>query len=443
MRFRDAPGGVRLLPLLRAAEAHEQRFEWCEALRCYEAAACLAPTEHRILANQGNAAWLAGQPRAAHDAFRRAVLLAPECALSLRGLGNALRDLGRFEAAHRAYSRSRLLDPEPITAWNHSQVLIGLERYAEAYEAAEHRFDVGALEVHRQGPYWDGDTTALSLTQEPLRIWSEQGLGDTLQCLRWIPRLWSRLPAGCSPPVLEVEAALVGLVERGLSWLDPPPLVVAKSDSGSIADAAPQLSLLSLPHRLAGAPHPWLPPGEAYLLDPDWLPRRPLQRSGRVGLVWASGRKLDDRFQAREYRLRSLPPDALRILVEGLQHRGVEVVNLQVGPDREPPAELGLQFNGALPASMDFADTARFITDLDRVITVDTAMAHLVGALGRQDWVLLPYMADPRWHRNSDHTPWYPNLRLFRQHAPGDWLGAVRQVLAAMDCERVASGPEP
>jgi ADP-heptose:LPS heptosyltransferase len=92
---------------------------------------------------------------------------------------------------------------------------------------------------------------------------------------------------------------------------------------------------------------------------------------------------------------------------------------------------------------MDFADTAGFIADLDRVITVDTAMAHLVGALGRADWVLLPFTADPRWHREVPQTPWYPRLRLFRQRDPGQWLPVIRELLAAIDAEPPASAREP
>lgn len=429
--------------LLQAALEHERRFEWRDAFRCYASAAGLVPTDHRIRANQGNAAWLAGQPELALDAYRRALLLSPHCAVSLRGLGNALRDLGQFEASHRAYCASGHLDPDPITAWNHSQVLIGLERYAEAFAAAERRFDVPGLEVHRPGPYWEGDAAALAAVEGPLRVWSEQGLGDTLQYVRWIPCLWRRLPLGSAAPILEVEGALVRLVERGMSWLDPAPRAVAKPASGSISAEAPHLSLLSLPHRLGGAPHPCQPPGEAYLVDPAWVPRREPRGQRRVGLVWASGRKLDDAFQAREYQLRSLPPEALRTLVEGLQERGVDVVNLQVGPDRDPPGDLQLHFGSELPATMDFADTAQFIADLDRVITVDTAMAHLVGALGRRDWVLLPWTADPRWHRGVDHTPWYPRLRLFRQPAHGAWLPVIREVLSAMDSEPPGWSREP
>jgi ADP-heptose:LPS heptosyltransferase len=111
----------------------------------------------------------------------------------------------------------------------------------------------------------------------------------------------------------------------------------------------------------------------------------------------------------------------------------MQVVNLQVGPDRIPPVPYSRFFVSELPATMDFAATARFIADLELVITVDTAMAHLVGALGRSDWVLLPFTADPRWHRHVTHTPWYPNLRLFRQPAPGDWISVIRKVLAAIE----------
>lgn len=422
--------------LLLLAREHERRQEWEKAIGSYTAAAQLAPGDHRIHANLGNAAWYSGQPQLALQAYRRAARLAPGCPLSLRGLGNALRDLGRFEAAARAYDASLRLDPDPLTAWNQSQVLIGLERYPQAYTAAERRFEVSGHDTHRPGPHWSGDTAALATADGPMRIWSEQGLGDTLQYLRWIPCLWRRLPPGCAVPVLEVESALVRLVEQGLGWLNPPPRALEKSRSGTISASTPQLSLLSLPQRLGGAPHPGETRGEAYLRHPGWAPRRPFRPSRRLGLVWASGRKLDDPFQAREYRLRSLPADALQLLMEGLRQRGVELVNLQVGPDREPPGELRRLFSGELPAGADFADTATFIADLDRVITVDTAMAHLVGALGREDWVLLPFTADPRWQRAGAHTPWYPRLRLFRQPSPGDWLSVIRQVLSALDGRR-------
>ena len=419
--------------LSNAAKA-ERAFAWQQAWGFYEAAAALAPSDHRILANQGNVAWLAGQSHAARTAYRRALLLAPRCPISLRGLGNALRDLGTFEAADRAYSESRQLDPDPLTAWNHSQVLIGLGRYQEAYAAAERRLDIAGQPVYRSGPCWDGAIASLIQTDGPLHIWSEQGLGDTLQYGRWIPRLISSLPPEAPTPLVEVEPSLERLLERGLSWLPRAPQVLAKAEITPPACAGPHVSLLSLPHHLGGAPHPGEPSKQPYLRDPTWIRWRH-GPAGRIGVVWAAGRKLEDPFQAREYQQRSLPPAALEQLLVRLRQRGYGVVNLQVGPDRDPPAAINALFQEALPATMDFADTAEFVAELDRVITVDTAMAHLLGALGHPGWVLLPLAADPRWHRHTDRCPWYANLRLFRQPVAGDWTSVIEAVLAALDAE--------
>lgn len=420
--------------LLKAAE-HEAAFEWCEAFRCYAAASQLEPGEHRILANQGNVAWLTGSPHRAHAAYRQALLLVPGCPVSLRGLGNALRDLGQFEAADRSYAESRRLDPDPLTAWNHSQVLIGLGRYPEAYDAAERRFEIHGQPLYRSGPFWYGNLSSLSAAADPLRIWSEQGLGDTLQYVRWIPRLMARLPARARVPILEVEPSLVRLLERGLSWLPRVPSVTAKTEADPHLCSGPHVSLLSLPHHLGGAPHPDLAPKDAYLRDPAWVAGRFEGRPKRVGLVWAAGRKLQDPFQAREYRQRSLPAEALEPLLEGLRQRRLEVVNLQVGGDRNPPGQVQHLIQEAMPASLDFADTASFVAGLERVITVDTAMAHLLGALALPGWVLLPFSADPRWQRGCDRTPWYAHLRLFRQPSPGDWVSVIQAVLEALDAE--------
>ncbi len=430
--------------LHKAAEA-ERVFDWQDAWDHYEAAATLAPREHRIRANQGNVAWLAARAQDAHFAYRRALLLNPACPISLRGLGNVKRDLNEFEAADRAYAVSLQLNADPLTAWNHSQVLIGLERYGEAYASAELRLKLESHDLYRRDPFWDGAIASLTREEGPLHVWSEQGLGDTLQYIRWIPTLLARLPPHAFVPVLEVEPCLVRLLEQGLSWLPRAPRVVAKTETSPLPCSAPHMSLLSLPHHLGDAPHPGLPPGEPYLRNPAWVRRRCEPAAGsaarpqRLGLVWAAGRKLDDPFQAREYHQRSLPPQALELLLDGLQHRGHEVVNLQVGPDRSPPGNLSSRFETAMPATHDFADTATFVADLDRVITVDTAMAHLLGAVAHPAWVLLPFSADPRWHRGTEHCPWHPGLRLFRQPAPGDWVSVIQAVLAALDAEAAAA----
>jgi len=413
--------------LLQARTA-EQSGQWAAAAVCYRAALPLMESDHRLYANLGNALWLADQPVLAREAYEQAVDLAPTEPLPQRGLGNALRDLGAFEQADHAYARSLALADDPLTAWNHSQLLLGLERYGDAYRAAERRLELDAMLPFRAPPYAaDHPTLRSEPSDRPLHLWSEQGFGDTLQYVRWLTRL-------CDQPNairLEVEHQLVGLFQQGLAWLRHPPQVLSKPMDGSPARDTPadQMPLMSLPFRLGGAP---LPSDQAYLRSSAWPASADDRPYPRIGLVWAAGRKLEDPFTAREYQKRSLSPQALGALVEGLHLAGAQLVNLQVGPDRDAAASLACRFAEALPEQADFAATAALVRQLDLVISVDTAMAHLGGALGHPAWILLPWSADPRWLRQRSDSPWYPPLTLWRQPSSGDWLAVVDALLEAL-----------
>jgi hypothetical protein len=419
-----------LQQLLLSARAAEQAGRWQTAAECYRQALSLRPADHRLATNLGNVLWLADQPEAAQQAFKAATALAPAEALPLRGLGNALRDLNAFEQADAAYGRARQLNNDALSAWNHSQLLIGLERYAEAYGAAERRLELAAMQPFRSGPYAT-PTSHPSLrrepSDEPLHLWSEQGLGDTLQYVRWIAVLSQQANAIS----LEVEHQLVPLLQEGLSWLPYPPQVVAKPRDGSSAPtiSSAQAPLMSLPHHLGGAP---LVDQMPYLRSPHWGPSTAKGRTRRIGVLWAAGRKLEDPFTAREYRKRSLPAEVLGALLEGLHLSGAELVNLQVGPDRAAAGALARCFAAELEPSADFAATAAVVCSLDLIISVDTAMAHLCGALGQRAWVLLPASADPRWLRQRSDSPWYPSLQLWRQPSNGDWLAVIDAVVAAV-----------
>lgn len=398
---------------------------WLAEAERWQRAAAGAPGDHRLLGNWANALWIADRPLQALEPLRQAVLLAPREPRHYRGLGNVLTDLQRFEAADRAYSRSRQLLDGAETAWNHSQLLIGLERYAEGYALAERRWQLGAAQPWRDpATAWRGEAEGW---QQPLLVWSEQGLGDTLQHLRWLGPLVARRGAAAPPLLLEVEACLVELLRQGLAGLEPQPRVRAKPADG----AAPpwtgwHVSLLSLPALLGQAP---LPEAASWLAAPHWS--RPLGQR-RVGVLWAAGRKLEQPLTTREYVRRSLDRPALAALLEGLLGLGWRPVLLQFGPDRpwaEPWRQRGLE---ELPGDADFAATAALVAGLDLVITVDTALAHLVGAMGRPGWLLLPFSAAPRWLRERSDTPWYPSLRLFRQGQSGAWAAVVEAVLAAL-----------
>ncbi|WP_411869770.1 hypothetical protein [Vulcanococcus limneticus] len=417
---------------LDRARRAETAGQWRLAAAAYGRAARIQPFNYRLATNHGNAHWLAEEPLKALPTLQRARDLAPEDPLPLRGLGNVFRDLNQHTAAAAAYRSAYSLDPDPHTAWNLSQVLIGLEAYSEAFALAEQRFAIPSFVFHRPGPCWQGWPDCPEIT-----IWSEQGLGDTLQFLRWLLPLSHR---GYRLH-LEVEDCLVSLLQEGLQWLPAPVKVSAKANPGPSASC--HGSLMSLPHLLGGAPlDPRAYGHVAYLRSHRWQRRRGRRAQPQVGLIWASGRKLEQPFIAREYRRRSLPPTALQALLAGLADRGATLVNLQFGHDRDRAGPWLERFSETLPASADFATTAAFMAQLDLVISVDTAAAHLLGATGLPAWILLPWSADPRFNTEGERCPWYPDLTLLRQPRPGDWGGLVHHVLERFSrwCSQPAGG---
>ncbi len=415
--------------VLEEAKQAETLQEWCEAACIYQDLMGAHPDNPGLVLRTANALWLSDQPEEALELYRRASLLMPDSPAPLMGIGNSLRDLNRFEAADRAFRSCRALADGPEVACNHASLLIGLESYDEAYALAERRFELSGRDPGPEG----GAEQAVAGARR-LRVQTEQGLGDGLQYLRWIPALQEQAGGRDQQVVLEVEPSLVALLREGLAWLVNPPEVRARSDQNGDGVV---VSLLSLPAALGGAPCPQ-PPGPegrgAYLrglapADGDDRYGRPT----RIGLTWASGRKLADGFTRREYRKRTLPGEALVRLVEGLVAQGCEPVLLQQGEDRDLVAPVEHLFGGAIAAEGDFLATARVVASTDLVISVDTAMAHLAGAMGHPAWVLLPFSADPRWLRERSDSPWYPSLRLFRQGVERDWMAVVGAVLQALE----------
>lgn len=428
----DLSGDFDLGQVLQEAEAAERRQEWCEAACIYQELVGSAAAPAPLLLRAANALWLSDQPEEALELYRRASLLEPDSPAPFMGLGNSLRDLNRFEAADRAFRASRQRGDGPALACNHAALLIGLESYDEAYALAERRFELPGI-----GPGPEGGVSAVVAGAPVLHVRTEQGLGDGLQYLRWIPPLVEQAAARGQSVVLEVEPSLVTLLRRGLAWLPQPPEVCARPapdvDGSEPAPTRDRVSLLSLPAALGGSPCPQ-PPGPdgrgTYLrgLAPA-APADGWGRPPRVGLTWASGRKLADGFTRREYRKRTLPVAALVRLVEGLVAQGWEPVLLQQGEDRSMADPVAHRFADAIAPDGDFLATAGVLASTDLLISVDTAMAHLAGAMGHPAWVLLPFSADPRWLRQRQDSPWYPSLRLFRQGEDRNWLPVVAAVL--------------
>ena len=421
--------------LIHRAETALMAWDREEQMHCLELALSLEPRDPHLWNLLIDSHWVFDESHQGLAIWYQAAALRPESVASCLSLGNLQRDLNAFEAAEAAYARAMELgstQEQREVAWNRSQNLIGLECYEQAYVLAEQRLAMVQHDVWRSPPYWHGwcDGSAAAATDQPrtITIWSEQGFGDTLQYLRWLPRLLQ-----CGHAVrLEVEPPLLPLLRQGLAWLGPDLTIVPKGVAPRPLIDPCHGSLLSLPWLLGGAPmpEPFPPQGLGYLRSPSW-PRaaKAAGRPPRVGLVWATGRKQKDPFLRREYERRSLPAPVLVHLLEGLEQAGAELVCLQFGEDRRRADAWDGTFAATLADGVSLADNAHWIAALDLVITVDTAMAHLVGAMGALGWVLLPWAADPRWLRDRVDSPWYPSLTLLRQPAHRDWDGLVQRIL--------------
>jgi hypothetical protein len=264
-------------------------------------------------------------------------------------------------------------------------------------------------------PLWDGTPLGDDRT---LLLWAEQGLGDTIQFVRYAPllrRFAGRIVLSCQPSLTQVMASAAGrdaVVPAG----------------GALPPFDAFVPLMSLMHRLgtrletipAAVPYLGADAGRVAALAPRF------RGAGfKVGLVWSGNPKHGND------RHRSVPLALLRPL---LTVPGARLFSLQVGARAEDIAAEGLAgvITDLAPDLADFADTAAAISQLDLVVTVDTSVAHLAGALGRPTWLLLPWTADWRWLAGRPDSPWYPSMRLFRQPRYGAWEPAVEDIVASL-----------
>ncbi len=394
-----------------------------EAEIAYGRLLALRPDHAPGLYNLGNLRHEAGRYRDAIEPLRRATLARPDYAEAHANLSLSLAKAGQMEPAIEASERAIALAPTLVDAhWNYAQILLlagRLEPGFEAYEWRWRRPETPPRDFSQ--PPWDGGP----LDGRTLLLHAEQGLGDTIQFARYAPLARDR----GGRVLLEAHPGLVWLL-RGIAGVDQ---VIARGDALPGFDC--HAPLLSLP-RLFATSVETIPAEVPYLRPLDapvarWAERLGQRPGRRVGLCWHGSP--DNRHD----RQRSLPLSMLAPLAE---IPGLRLISLQKGTgeaqlDRLPPGfaveRLGDDFDAGPDA---FRDTVAVLHGLDLVITVDTALAHLAGALALPAWLLLSEPPDWRWMRNRADSPWYPTLRLFRQPAPGDWAGAseaLREALAA------------
>lgn len=412
------PDSAEALNNLGHALLQEER--WDETIEYCQRALALQPGFAKACSNLGVAFLRKDRLDEAIAWSERALAGSSHDGEVLSNLAVAFLQKGQFATALSYYERALAADPQfAPTHWAYSLMLLRLGRYEEGWREHEWRWQSPPLASFRRDfrvPQWDGQ----SAEGQTILAHAEQGYGDTIQFLRYV--LLLRASPGVGRVIVECSRPLTRLVASAL---------------GANAEAFPRETRdgSDLPafdwhipwHSLPLALRRFAPetPATPYLrVDPDlqaqWRERLGPHTTFRIGLAWAGNPSHPwDRH-------RSIPPEKLLPL---LRLPGTTFYSLQVEPPNTTPAAL-------LDAGLvdrtshltDFTDTAAFMAELDLIISVDSATAHLAGALGRPVWTLLPFVPDWRWGLESEGTPWYPTMRLFRQPAMGDWETVIRRV---------------
>ena len=412
-----------------------QRLDRLEAaVVCFDRAVILGPDVAARYTDRALLLGHLGDYSGALESVERALALDSRDPDAHNNRGNALRGLHRYQEAIGAYEEALRLHPgKHLASWNLSLLRLLLGEFDEGWRLYEARFQVPGTNARRRDDparLWRGETVA----GKTILINSEQGLGDTLQFCRYAAVLRDQ----GAHVVLEVQPQLRTL----LGSLDGADRVIAEGDAAGEFDY--HCPLLSLPllcrTRLETIPAavPYLEPEQARTAH--WAQRLSGERGRlRVGIAW-QGNPDPEKSWARG---RSVPLRYFRPLTD---IAAVELISLQKGHGLEQVGAAGLTARITIPGDdFDtgpdaFLDAAAVIAGLDLVITSDTSIAHLAGALSAPVWVALHSNPDWRWLVGRSDSPWYPTMRLFRQQRPGDWAAVFEEIAGAL---RQRAGERP
>lgn len=408
--------------LFNLGALHDERGEYALAAACYARCLALRPDHVAAWSNRGAALHLLGRQDEALEHFDRALALQPDNAAAWSNRALALSDQQRLAEARAAYDRALQLAPDSAgTRWNRAQTDLLAGDYATGWQHYEARWDRPGAEPRRHQ-----DLPALTdwnaARGERVLVWAEQGYGDNIQFGRYVPLL---LAAGAEV-VLEMPAPLQPLLAGQLGC------PVITRDQPRPAECTRQIALASLPG-LHGTTPATIPP-PVPLLRPDparlelWGGRLPATTGLRIGLA-CSGNAAVDRLQGQRR------PIALEALATAL-HAVPAAALVLIQKDLRPADAAWLQRHRDVwapgPQIHDFADSAALVAAVDVVVSIDTSLAHLAGAMGKPVIVLLTHTPDWRWGLGRADSPWYPTVHLLRQAQAGDWASVLAQLPAAL-----------
>lgn len=412
--------------LLKRADILERLHRFEDAVRDYDAALAIRVNEVATLWNRRSNALLdLDRPEEALEGYNRALELLPSNASLLFNRGNVLQKLARMEEAVADYDRALEFRPDLAEArMERSHCRLAMGDFERGFREYESRWETAQLRLVRSGsprPLWLGEE---NLSGKTILLWAEQGYGDTIQFMRYVP-LVART-AGAT--ILRVPAVLASLAKS----LDCPVSILPMGDDLPQHDF--HCPLMSLPLALGGrletipAEIPYLRAQKEQV--EKWRTRFGERKRPRIGLVWA-GRRREPVNHTRDMRLELLAP---------LMRLEVEIISLQKEvPEQDGPFLESMPHIARMGEELsDFADAAALIENLDMVISVDSAIAHLAAALGKPTWIMLRHSGEWRWLLERHDSPWYPTARLFRQKVPGDWAGVVSDMVREVGRRRHA-----
>jgi Flp pilus assembly protein TadD len=418
-------------PLTNLGNALREIGDWNAAMGCYQMAISLDPGHAISHNNIGNAWCERGNWSAAVDAYETALRIKPDYADAINNLGTALEELGERDRAMHCYQKANELGPNRVSPpWNIALLQLLQGDFKNGWPGYENRW-----RQKKQSKTWRDFkqpmlTNLSQLAGARILLHAEQGFGDAIQFCRYAPMVaqhGAHVTLECPPKLVRLFSSLQGVST-----------VIARGESLPPFDL--HCPLMSLPG-LFGTEIKTVPGTVSYLSaeaaeTARWRARFAAEPPAfRVGLVWAG------QSTHQKDRHRSLSLAAFAVLGE---LHGVRFYSLQVGEAsaqaKSPPP--GMTLIDWTDDLNDFADTAALISQLDLVITVDTAVCHLAGALGKPVWILIAFQPDWRWLLDREDSPWYPTARLFRQPTPENWrppLARIRTELLQISNQRAQS----
>ena len=435
-------------------------------IQLYQEGLRINPKDHRAHHNLGFVQMLSGQHQAAEKSFKKAIDLdsnhspsysklgdifsdrndieqaihyyqeglrvQPNDFITRANLGIALMHKGEIEAAISELRIAIALNPDSAEVhFNLSSLLLLLGKYEEGWSEYEYRLDMNFLSRNqvRSRQFTKTKWAGQDLEGSTILVYDEQGFGDSIQFIRFLHLIEAR----GGKVILETSPLLYDLFQQ-FNQLTIVEQIISKDDSDTDLDSLNYeyyASLISLPY-LFGITLDNIPAADSYLAGrPDKIVSgissdSKCEHKRRVGLVWAGSKT------HRNDHNRSIDLNQLKLL---LPREDCEFYSLQVGRENSENDQILGEFGVSDLSSQltDFSMTASAILQLDLIITVDTAVAHLAGALGKQVWTLIPFIPDWRWLMERSDSPWYSSMQLFRQPKRGDWESVLIEVDQTLD----------